>query len=120
MGGTEYSSPPKIPDCGPRKKLFQATVPPWPTLRGRVLPVGGLKEKLLAAKRHGIREAIIPRDNEKDMPDVPENVRADMKLHLVSSMDEVLMIALEREIEALPIPAPSVEPQVKPAEEQLH
>jgi ATP-dependent Lon protease len=90
------------------------------TLRGRVLPVGGLKEKLLAAKRHGIREAIIPRDNEKDMPDVPENVRADMKLHLVSSMDEVLKIALEREIEALPIPAPSVEPQVKPAEEQLH
>ena len=90
------------------------------TLRGRVLPIGGLKEKLLAAKRHGIREAIIPRDNEKDMPDVPENVRADMKIHLVSSMDEVLKIALEREIEALPMPAPAVEAQAKQAEEQLH
>ncbi len=89
------------------------------TLRGRVLPIGGLKEKLLAAKRHGIHEAIIPRDNEKDMPDVPENVRADMKIHLVSSMDEVLKIALEREIEALPLPPAAVEaPQA--AEEKLH
>jgi len=90
------------------------------TLRGRVLPIGGLKEKLLAARRHGIREAIIPRDNEKDMPDVPENVRADMKIHLVSSMDEVLKIALEREIEQLPIPAPTLESPAQQAEEQLH
>jgi ATP-dependent Lon protease len=84
-----------------------------------VLPIGGLKEKLLAAKRHGIQEAIIPRDNEKDLPDVPDNVRADMKLHLVSSMDEVLKIALEREIEALPLPAPAVESSVQP-EGKLH
>ncbi len=78
------------------------------TLRGKVLPVGGLKEKLLAAHRNGIREAILPRDNEKDLPDIPENIRSDMKLHFVESMDEVLKIALEREIdvEALPPPSP--------------
>ena len=68
------------------------------TLRGRVLAIGGLKEKLLAAHRHGIREAILPRDNEKDLPDIPENIRADMKLFFVSSADEVLKLALEREI----------------------
>ena len=75
------------------------------TVRGRVLPIGGLKEKLLAAHRHGIREAILPADNEKDLPDIPENVRKDMKLHFVNSMDEVLRLALEREIEMAPISA---------------
>jgi len=74
------------------------------TLRGNVLPIGGLKEKLLAAHRHGINEAIIPLDNKKDLPDIPENVRNVMKLHFVESMDEVLKIALEREIVALPMP----------------
>jgi ATP-dependent Lon protease len=69
------------------------------TVRGRVLPIGGLKEKLMAAHRYGIREAILPADNEKDLPDIPEIVRNDMKLHFVKSMDEVLKIALEREIE---------------------
>ena len=73
------------------------------TVRGRVLPIGGLKEKLLAAHRQGIKEAILPADNEKDLPDIPENVRRDMKLHFVSSMDEVLKLALEREIEMAPI-----------------
>jgi len=73
------------------------------TVRGRVLPIGGLKEKLLAAHRHGIREAILPLENEKDLPDIPENVRNDMKIHFVSSMDEVLKLALEREIEIGPI-----------------
>ena len=68
------------------------------TLRGRVLAIGGLKEKLLAAHRHGIREAILPKDNEKDLPDIPENIRADMKLRFVTSADEVLKLALEREI----------------------
>jgi ATP-dependent Lon protease len=53
-----------------------------------------LKEKLLAAHRQGIKEAILPADNEKDLPDIPENVRRDMKLHFVSSMDEVLKLAL--------------------------
>jgi ATP-dependent Lon protease len=73
------------------------------TLRGKVLPIGGLKEKLLAAHRQGINEAILPKDNEKDLPEVPENIRAGMKLHLVDSMDEVLKIALEREVEPLPV-----------------
>jgi ATP-dependent Lon protease len=73
------------------------------TLRGRVLPIGGLKEKLLAAHRHGIREAIMPKDNEKDLPDIPENIRNEMKLHFVSSMDEVLKLALEREVAMQPM-----------------
>ena len=76
------------------------------TLRGRVLPIGGLKEKLLAAHRQGIKEIVLPKDNEKDLPDIPENVRKDMKLNFVSSMDEVLRIALEREVEPLPMPVP--------------
>jgi ATP-dependent Lon protease len=75
------------------------------TVRGRVLPIGGLKEKLLAAHRHGIREAILPSDNEKDLPDIPENVRQDMKLHFVNSMDEVLRLALETQMEMAPISA---------------
>jgi ATP-dependent Lon protease len=89
------------------------------TVRGRVLPIGGLKEKLLAAHRHGIREAILPRDNEKDLPDIPEAVRNDMKLHLVQSMDQVLKIALEREIVALPL-AVSASPveMARPGEEK--
>jgi ATP-dependent Lon protease len=75
------------------------------TVRGRVLPIGGLKEKLLAAHRQSIFEVILPKDNEKDLPDIPENIRKDMKLHLAGSMDEVLKIALEREIIALPLAA---------------
>ena len=71
------------------------------TLRGKVLPIGGLKEKLLAAHRHGIFEAIVPKENEKDIPDIPENIRKDMKVHFVTDMDEVLMIALEKPIEGL-------------------
>jgi ATP-dependent Lon protease len=73
------------------------------TVRGRVLPIGGLKEKLLAAHRHGIREVVVPADNEKDLSDIPDNIRRDMKLHFVSSMDEVLKLALEREIEMAPL-----------------
>ena len=73
------------------------------TLRGRVLPIGGLKEKLLAAHRQGIKEAILPKDNEKDLPEIPENIRKDMKLHFVSSMDEVLKLALEREVTMQPL-----------------
>jgi len=91
------------------------------TLRGRVLPIGGLKEKLLAARRHGIREAIVPKDNEKDLPDIPEAIRGEMKLHFVESMDEVLKIALEREIIALPLTPTGVEQMAaQPSEEKLH
>ena len=75
------------------------------TVRGRVLPIGGLKEKLMAAHRQGIYEIVLPKDNEKDLPDIPENIRKEMKLHFVTSMDEVLKIALEREIVALPLAA---------------
>jgi ATP-dependent Lon protease len=89
------------------------------TLRGKVLPIGGLKEKLMAAHRHGIREAILPKDNEKDLPDIPELIRNEMKLNFVESMDEVLKIALEREIVALPIPANPVEIAQRAVEENL-
>jgi ATP-dependent Lon protease len=73
------------------------------TVRGRVLPIGGLKEKLLAAHRQGIFEIILPKENERDLADIPENIRKEMKLHFVFSMDEVLKIALERELVALPL-----------------
>jgi len=65
------------------------------TLRGKVLPIGGLKEKLLAAHRAGLFEVILPRDNEKDLAEVPENLRTAMKMHFVDTMDQVLQIALE-------------------------
>ena len=58
------------------------------TVRGRVLPIGGLKEKLLAAHRQGIYTIILPKDNEKDLPDIPENIRKEMNLEFVTSMDE--------------------------------
>ena len=73
------------------------------TVRGRVLAIGGLKEKLLAAHRYGLLEVVLPKDNEKDLADIPENIRKEMKLNFVSSMDEVLKIALERELVALPL-----------------
>ena len=90
------------------------------TLRGRVLAIGGLKEKLLAAHRHGIREAILPKDNEKDLPDIPENIRADMKLHFVSSADEVLKLALEREITMYPQVQTSAADIIARAEQDRH
>jgi ATP-dependent Lon protease len=65
------------------------------TLRGKVLPIGGLKEKLLAAHRAGIREAIMPKDNEKDFEELPQLIKDEMKLHFVAEMDDVLRIALE-------------------------
>ena len=71
------------------------------TLRGRVLPIGGLKEKLLAAHRHGIGEVVVSRDNEKDLSDVPANILKDMKVTLVDSVDEVLRIALAGDLDAL-------------------
>jgi ATP-dependent Lon protease len=77
------------------------------TLRGKVLPIGGLKEKLMAAHRHGILEAIVPRENEKDLPDIPDAIKKTMKINFVDSMDQVLRIALEREVVALPMPAPA-------------
>ncbi len=66
------------------------------TLRGRVLPIGGLKEKALAAKRMGIHRVIIPKRNEKDLEDIPKYVKKDMEFILVEKMDEVLKIALKK------------------------
>jgi len=77
------------------------------TLSGKVLPIGGLKEKLMAAHRHGILEAIVPHDNEKDLPDIPDAIKKTMKIDFVESMDQVLKIALEREVVALPMPTPA-------------
>jgi ATP-dependent Lon protease len=65
------------------------------TLRGRVLPVGGVKEKLLAAHRVGVSMVLIPKDNEKDLEEVPAEVRADMTIQLVETIDEALALALE-------------------------
>jgi ATP-dependent Lon protease len=70
------------------------------TLRGRVLPIGGLKEKLLAALRGGITKVIIPQENEKDLADVPDNVKAGLEIIPVSTVDEVLALALTK----LPVP----------------
>ncbi|TRX57257.1 endopeptidase La [Thalassomonas sp. M1454] len=64
------------------------------TLRGEVLAIGGLKEKLLAAHRGGIKTVVIPHDNERDLKDIPENVKADLSIHPVKWIDEVLNIAL--------------------------
>ena len=66
------------------------------TLRGRVLPIGGVKEKIMAAHRYNIKDVILPAENEKDLKEVPANIRKAMNLHLVSHMDEVLDIALSR------------------------
>jgi ATP-dependent Lon protease len=96
------------------------------TLRGKVLPIGGLKEKLLAAHRVGIMEAILPKDNEKDVPDIPENLRNVMTLHFVDTMDDVLRIALEKPLpevdkdaeEAATLPLPSATTNDQPAAHQ--
>ena len=78
------------------------------TLRGKVLPIGGLKEKLLAAHRAGIREAVMPKDNERDFAELPQLIKDEMKLHFVSEMDDVLKIALEGALPALGEDTPEV------------
>ncbi len=93
------------------------------TLRGKVLPIGGLKEKLLAAHRAGIFEVLLPADNQKDMPDVPENLRNQMQLHFVNTMDEVLAYALERPLpevaeEPTTIPVVPTQPETAPTAHQ--
>ena len=69
------------------------------TLRGEVLAIGGLKEKLLAAHRGGIKTVIIPKDNERDLEEIPDNVKADLAIYPVKWIDEVLKIALEHPVE---------------------
>ncbi len=85
------------------------------TLRGKVLPIGGVKEKVLAAHRAGIKNIILPKDNEKDLADIPKNVLDTLNVYMVQTMDEVLKIALTEplagrlpvEAQAEPVDAPS-------------
>jgi len=65
------------------------------TLRGKVMPIGGVKEKVLAARRAGITTIILPKRNEKDLEDIPPNVQQEMKFRFVETMDDVLDVALE-------------------------
>jgi ATP-dependent Lon protease len=81
------------------------------TLRGKVLPIGGVKEKILAAHRAGVTNIVLPRDNEKDLADIPKNVMDSLDIHMVSTMDEVLKIALAQPLPAR-IPAPPVVAEV--------
>jgi ATP-dependent Lon protease len=81
------------------------------TLRGKVLPIGGVKEKLLAAHRMGLRTVILPRDNEKDLAEVPPEVQAQMSVKFVDTMDEVLALALERPLEPNALEVPDVAPK---------
>jgi ATP-dependent Lon protease len=87
------------------------------TLRGKVLPIGGVKEKLMAAHRAGCQTVILPRDNEKDLADVPESIQQEMAIRFVETMDEVLDLALERSVsdrESLEPEASSPPPTLEP------
>ena len=81
------------------------------TLRGEVLPIGGLKEKLLAAHRGGIDTVLIPKENEKDLTEIPENIKEDLKIISVRWIDEVLAVALQRMPEPLSTIPVGVEPE---------
>ncbi|RPI52237.1 MAG: endopeptidase La, partial [Acidobacteria bacterium] len=81
------------------------------TLRGKVLPIGGVKEKVLAAHRAGIKNIIVPKDNEKDLADIPKNVLDTLNIYLVSTMDEVLKIAVSGPMPAA-LPAEVAPPEV--------
>jgi ATP-dependent Lon protease len=89
------------------------------TLRGKVLPVGGVKDKILAAARAGITKVILPAENERDLEEIPTDVREKMEFHLVENMDEVVAVALDGPIvplaakEKLPEPSKTlVDPPV--------
>jgi ATP-dependent Lon protease len=79
------------------------------TLRGKVLPIGGVKEKVLAAHRLGLRTVLLPKDNEKDLADIPADIQSTLVIKFVETMDEVLGLALERPLQPL---APPVVPEV--------
>ncbi len=82
------------------------------TLRGKVLPIGGVKEKLLAAHRMGLRTVLLPKDNEKDLAEIPPEILSSLTLHFVETMDEVLQIALERP--TVPLEHAAVAPVAEP------
>jgi ATP-dependent Lon protease len=74
------------------------------SLRGKVLAVGGIKEKLLAAHRAGMKEVLMPRDNERDLDDVPKEIRDQLRVHLLSRREEILPLALLPPVEQPPVP----------------
>jgi len=80
------------------------------TLRGKVLPIGGVKEKVLAAHRVGIRTILLPKDNEKDLADIPQEIQSELTFKLVETMDEVLKFALERPTPAVGVVREEFEP----------
>jgi ATP-dependent Lon protease len=82
------------------------------TLRGQVLPIGGLKEKLLAAHRGGIRIVLIPEENEKDLVDIPKNIKAKLDIRPVRWIDEVLSVALTHMPEPLASESAAKVPEV--------
>ena len=82
------------------------------TLTGQILPIGGLKEKLLAAHRAGIKQVLIPKDNEKDLAEIPKKVLDDIKITIVSSVDTVLKQSLTKELK--PVDWVEVETLSKP------
>jgi ATP-dependent Lon protease len=86
------------------------------TLRGTVLPIGGLKEKLLAAHRGGIETIIIPAENEKDLAEIPKNILRKLEIHPVSTIDEVLEIALVEKPQPLPVAVEAKAPLADVAE----
>jgi len=88
------------------------------TLRGKVLPIGGVKEKVLAAHRAGVTNIVLPRDNEKDLADIPKNVLDTLDVHMVSTMDEVLKIALAEPLPARLGATPVVAEVTEPAGDQ--
>jgi ATP-dependent Lon protease len=89
------------------------------TLRGKVLPIGGLKEKLLAAHRGGIRTVLIPKDNEKDLVEIPKNIIRKLEIHPVSVIDEVLELALEQRPEPKLAAAEAEKPAATDAEKEV-
>ena len=89
------------------------------TLRGKVLPIGGVKEKVLAAHRAGLTSIILPRDNEKDLAEIPKNILDTLQLYLVDSMDEVLKIALAEPMRPI-LPSESGTERPAPAERITH
>jgi ATP-dependent Lon protease len=79
------------------------------TLRGNVLPVGGIKEKILAAHRAGCKVVLIPYRNERDLDEIPKDILADLQIHLIKRVDEILPLVLEP-----PVPTPTETPSMPP------
>jgi ATP-dependent Lon protease len=84
------------------------------SLRGRVMPIGGLKEKLLAALRGGLKTVLIPKENERDLPEIPDNVKKGLEIISVSTVDEVLARALVKPLVAIEWPDDLETPAKKP------